>query len=330
MAIDTTVGEFEYPGRGGARHPPERLPGSGRRSDWLRPNVLWAMAGGVVGYLIGHWLGNVIASGYQQVQGSGQNDVAIVLGLSLGVVGLDGRHRCLQLPVGQGARLRALARSPAAELGALLPHDRRPQGRRDAVRRRGPAVPLHRRPARHAHPDGAAEPDEPRLRSRDLHRHRRRARHDHDDDGLLGRRGAPRELADPPDDRVTAHGLPPRRGLLVLDLHGGIPRHPQRTVLRRLPDRVDRLRPPADAGLRRDGLLSGRLRGHRHRHDPGRLQPRLHHHQLPGARHDVEPTAHLRLERPGDQRAPHPGDADARRGVPVRESWTARPRPPSS
>ena len=45
------------------------------------------MVGGVIGYLIGHWLGNVIASGYQQVQGSGQNDVAIVLGLSLGVVG---------------------------------------------------------------------------------------------------------------------------------------------------------------------------------------------------------------------------------------------------
>ena len=85
MAIDTTVGEFEYPGEE-ELGTPERLPGSGRRSDWLRPNVLWAMAGGVVGYLIGHWLGNVIASGYQQVP-TAQNDVAIVLGLSLGVLG---------------------------------------------------------------------------------------------------------------------------------------------------------------------------------------------------------------------------------------------------
>ena len=59
-----------------------------RRSEWLRPNVLWAIAGGVVGYLIGHWLGNVIASGYQQTQGASDlNDVAIVLGLSLGVAG---------------------------------------------------------------------------------------------------------------------------------------------------------------------------------------------------------------------------------------------------
>ena len=86
MAIDTTVGEFEYPGEEEVSAPPD-VPRSGQRSDWLRPNVLWAMAGGVIGYLIGHWLGNVIASGYQQLQGSGQNDVAIVLGLTLGVVG---------------------------------------------------------------------------------------------------------------------------------------------------------------------------------------------------------------------------------------------------
>ena len=45
----------------------------------------------------------------------------------------------------------------------------------------------------------------------------------------------------------------------------------------------------------RNGLLSRRLRGHRDRHDPGRLQPGRHHHQLPGSRHDLEPAAHLRL-----------------------------------
>ena len=88
MAIDTTqVGDLQYPGEEDVDFPPTTPP-TWRRSEWLRPNVLWAIAGAVVGYLIGHWLGNVIASGYQQTAGaSGQNDVAIVLGLSLGVAG---------------------------------------------------------------------------------------------------------------------------------------------------------------------------------------------------------------------------------------------------
>ena len=62
--------------------------------------------------------------------------------------------------------------------------------------------------------------------------------------------GPARQLAGPAHDRLAAHGLPPGRGLLVLDLHGRLPRHPERAVLRRLPDRVDRLRPAADAGGR--------------------------------------------------------------------------------
>ena len=87
MAIDTTrSASLEYPGEEGVGAP--RPSATWRRSEWLRPNILWAIAGAVVGYLIGHWLGNVIASGYQQTAGaSDQNDVAIVLGLSLGVVG---------------------------------------------------------------------------------------------------------------------------------------------------------------------------------------------------------------------------------------------------
>jgi len=87
MAIDTTqVGELEFPGEEDIDSPPS-LPPAWRRSAWLRPNVLWAIVGGVIGYLVGHWLGNVIASGYAQVQDTGQNDVAIVLGLSIGVAG---------------------------------------------------------------------------------------------------------------------------------------------------------------------------------------------------------------------------------------------------
>ena len=108
MAIDTSVSEFEYPGEEEVGTPPKPPP-HWRRSAWLQPNVLWAMAGGVVGYLIGHWLGNVIGSGYQQVQTS-QNDVAIVLGLTLGVAGWMAGIGALNYPL---AKVLGFELSPA-------------------------------------------------------------------------------------------------------------------------------------------------------------------------------------------------------------------------
>jgi hypothetical protein len=74
-----------------------------------------------------------------------------------------------------------------------------------------------------AHPDRAPQPDQPRLRARDLHQHRRGARHHHDDDGVLGRRRAAGQLAGAAHDRQPPHGLSPGGGLLVLDLHGRLP-----------------------------------------------------------------------------------------------------------
>ncbi|HVC69995.1 MAG TPA: cbb3-type cytochrome c oxidase subunit I [Acidimicrobiales bacterium] len=65
---------------------PPATPGR-RRPGWLGPHLGRALVGAVAGYALGHWIGNVIASGYINTQGSGQNDVAIVLGLSIGVVG---------------------------------------------------------------------------------------------------------------------------------------------------------------------------------------------------------------------------------------------------
>src|SRR5450631_2663772 len=83
MAIDTTEQPpAEYPGEEATRQHPIST-----RSEWLRPHLGWAIVGGVAGYLFGHWLGNVIASGYINVQSSGQNDVAIVLALTFAVVG---------------------------------------------------------------------------------------------------------------------------------------------------------------------------------------------------------------------------------------------------
>ena len=67
--------------------PPPATRTSVGRSAWLRPHLGWALVGAVGGYALGHWIGNTIASGYIQVQSSGQNDVAVVLGLAIGVVG---------------------------------------------------------------------------------------------------------------------------------------------------------------------------------------------------------------------------------------------------
>ena len=75
----------------GGREPGGRVPAPGKprppRPWWRRPAVHTGVAGAVLGYLLGHWLGNLIASGYQQVQNAGQNDFAIILGYVLGTVG---------------------------------------------------------------------------------------------------------------------------------------------------------------------------------------------------------------------------------------------------
>ncbi|MGD0376871.1 MAG: cbb3-type cytochrome c oxidase subunit I [Streptosporangiaceae bacterium] len=72
-----------------AQHPGGRGPGgeARRRPWWMRPAFHTGIVGGVIGYLVGHWLGNFLASGYSQVQNSGQNDLAIVLGYVVGTVG---------------------------------------------------------------------------------------------------------------------------------------------------------------------------------------------------------------------------------------------------
>ncbi len=72
-----------------AQHPGGRGPGGAARSRpwWMRPAIHTGILGAVVGYLIGHWLGNFLASGYQQVQNSGENDLAIILGYLIGTVG---------------------------------------------------------------------------------------------------------------------------------------------------------------------------------------------------------------------------------------------------
>jgi cytochrome c oxidase subunit I len=82
MTIDTTVDQ-QVSG-GGRADEPER---TGLPSYWRRPNVFTGLAGGAVGYAVGHWLGNYIAWNNQQFQGNGENDLALTLGYLLATVG---------------------------------------------------------------------------------------------------------------------------------------------------------------------------------------------------------------------------------------------------
>jgi cytochrome c oxidase subunit 1 len=62
-------------------------PGMGRRNPWLGYHAGTAMVGAVIGYLVGHWAGNLMASGETVVQNTGQNNAAVILALVFGTVG---------------------------------------------------------------------------------------------------------------------------------------------------------------------------------------------------------------------------------------------------
>jgi cytochrome c oxidase subunit 1 len=81
MAIETQPESAQAPGG--------REPGATpkERAWWLRPAWHTALIGAVIGYAFGHWLGNFMGSGYQQVGTSDDNDLAIVLGYAFLVIG---------------------------------------------------------------------------------------------------------------------------------------------------------------------------------------------------------------------------------------------------
>src|SRR6266568_2983647 len=76
----------------------EIQPGAGRmqpvaggpdngRPWWMKPAIHTGLVGAVLGYLLGHWLGNALSYDYAQNALSDTNDVPIVLGYVLGTVG---------------------------------------------------------------------------------------------------------------------------------------------------------------------------------------------------------------------------------------------------
>src|SRR5436305_15134583 len=57
------------------------------RSWWLKPAFHSGLIAAVLGYLLGHWLGNFLSSSYPQNPLSDSNDFPIVLGYVFGTIG---------------------------------------------------------------------------------------------------------------------------------------------------------------------------------------------------------------------------------------------------
>ncbi|MST34256.1 hypothetical protein GHK86_16200 [Acidimicrobiaceae bacterium USS-CC1] len=58
------------------------------RPAWARPSPVTAAIGAVLGYLLGHWIGNVIAGHWFWVQNTSMNDVSLTLGYVFGTLGM--------------------------------------------------------------------------------------------------------------------------------------------------------------------------------------------------------------------------------------------------
>jgi cytochrome c oxidase subunit 1 len=84
-----------------------RLGGPARRL-----NILTGFAGAVIGYAIGHLLGNWVASSWTNVQNTGQNDTALVLGYLVGTLGFLAGIGALNYPLGK-----IIGRAPGVEEG---------------------------------------------------------------------------------------------------------------------------------------------------------------------------------------------------------------------
>jgi cytochrome c oxidase subunit 1 len=62
---------------------PQKVWGNG----WMSQHLGTAIVGGFLGYILGHWLGNVIGSNYPYIANSGQNSIADLLALMFMVLG---------------------------------------------------------------------------------------------------------------------------------------------------------------------------------------------------------------------------------------------------
>jgi hypothetical protein len=85
LAAEREADRGRLPGPDSAR--PGGVPGAAGPSGLVQPAPRHRGHRGVLGYLLGHWLGNVVASGYTNIANSGANSIAVTGGLLLGVLG---------------------------------------------------------------------------------------------------------------------------------------------------------------------------------------------------------------------------------------------------
>ena len=206
---------------------------------------------------------------------------------------LAGRARRVQRPGPADAGQAAAGRDPAGRGGSrpveVLQVHPGPQGRRHPVPVRHDRLLPDRRPVRDGDQGRAAVADLPPHRAESVPGGGGRARHDDDDDDVLSHPRPVRPVLWPAADRVQAGRVPADRGPRLL-AHPGLLRDPAfRHLVRRVPDRLDRLRTAGHPGWTGHGRVLLRVRPDGDLDDPGRLQHDRHHHQLPGPRHALEP-----------------------------------------
>ena len=289
MAIETQPESAQAPGG--------REPGGTpkQRSWWLRPAWHTALIGAVIGYAIGHWLGNFMTPSFVATGGGAPdgNDTAIVLGYAFLVLGWliglgvfnDLVRQMLGRPIPQLEEERAAAGGLSRYFRYTLDH--KVVGIQYLVGMlvyffTGGLLAMAIRTELLSPTYHVLSPDR-------LPRGGRRARHHDDDDDDLGHRRAVRQLPGADHDRLEAGRVPAARGAVLL-AHPVRLRDPAvQLPARRLPDRLDRLRAAVDPGGRGHGLVRVRVRPDGHLDHPGRVQHHRHDHLLPGARHALEP-----------------------------------------
>ena len=207
-------------------------------------NLLGGIVLGIVGFYFGWWLGHQIhAESLDFFEDTNQNDVALMLGYLFAVVGFLGGLGFLNYPLSRMLGAPVTHGRKGGGRGRPLLHPlHRPQGGRDPVPGRDRVLLLHRRDQRDADPDRAAAALAAAVRGGQLPDPGRPARDDDDGDHDLGGARPVRQLLHPADDRRPADGLPADRVADLLAADGGRDDPDDHPPLRRLPDRLDRLR----------------------------------------------------------------------------------------